>query len=130
MTRLHLLKILPPQHCPKDIKIPAPKPWEVAESGGDKELFGEGPQGAEVCRRKLRGSSVGVECISADFNRIKLPKMLFQNQEGLKDHWESINPEGPWWSILISVKNLANHCYSSKHPAKMQKALGEGPGYT
>lgn len=122
-TRLHLLKIPPPQHCPKDIKIPVLKPWEVVKSDGDKELFGEGLWGAEVCRRKLRGSSVGVECISTDCNQIKLLKMLFQNQEGPKNHWESVNPKGPWWSFLIAVKNLANHCYSSKHPAKMQKAL-------
>lgn len=38
--------------------------------------------------------------------------MLFQSQEGPEDYWESVNPEGPWWSILISVKNLANQASS------------------
>lgn len=45
-TRLHLLKGPPPQHCPKDIMIPALKPLEVTKSGGDKELYGEGLWGA------------------------------------------------------------------------------------
>ena len=74
-TRLHCLKVLPPQSCPEDIKIPALHHLEVAPKSGRRQGVVLGwERGSDTCQRELRDPLGGLECISTDGNHIKLPK--------------------------------------------------------